>query len=61
MSNRKFKAVAEIAYKGRSSETRIILECDRSIATTHGTFILIGVRWLWVMDLECELKPERIE
>jgi hypothetical protein len=58
MNQGKFKPVAEVRYKGRSAETRIILESDKALYTTLGTFLQIGVRWLWVRDLECELKPE---
>lgn len=61
MSKGRFKSVAEICYQGQSKRTRIILESDKAIATTFGTFVLRDGKWLYVRDFECELKPERIE
>lgn len=61
MTQRQFKPYALRFYNGEVRRTHIIHESDRALYTSFGTFLLIGVRWLWVMDLECELKPERIE
>ena len=60
MTQRQFKPYALLFYKGEVRKTHIILESDRALYTSFGTFLQLGARWLWVRDLECELKPERI-
>ena len=60
MSQRQFKAHAQVSFKGKTGLATIVLESDRALYTTAGTFIQMGAKWLWLHDFECELKPERI-
>ena len=58
---RRFKARARVSGSvvGRNT-TRIIVEGERVISTSMGSFHLVDGRWLWIADFQCELHPEPI-